>query len=242
MERTTIAIIDGDIVSYRAAASCEPTKERNEVQGLDIAIARCDETMHRILGDCSTEEYFSFLTGGENYRYKIYPQYKAHRRDRPPPRWWSDCKEYLVSEWKSRICTGYEADDAIGIAATSHGGIIASIDKDLRQIPGRHYNFVTREFSEVSPQEAHRNFCRQLILGDRSDNIPKIPRVGEVGAEKILNDNPPDTWLDIIKELYRQHDMDFETNYKLLYILRSKEELANILCEGEGEEAAADST
>ena len=241
MERTTITVIDADIVSYRAAASCEPTKQRNEIQGLDIAIARCDETMHRILADCETEQYFSFLTGGENFRYKIYPQYKAHRRDRPPPRWWNDCKEYLVSEWGSRLCTGYEADDAIGIAATTHKGIIASIDKDLRQIPGRHYNFVTREFSDVSEEEAKRNFYRQLILGDRSDNIPKIPKIGEVGAENLLNENPPEDWHNIIVELYRQHNMDFETNYKLLYILRSKEELANIISEGEGQEITADS-
>ncbi|MCA2570659.1 hypothetical protein [Microcystis sp. M42BS1] len=236
MESTNVILIDADIVSYRASASCEPTKTRDTVDGLDVAIARVDETMHRILADCESDQYMAFLTGGENFRYKIYPEYKAHRRDRPPPRWWNDCKEYLVTEWKSAVCTGYEADDAIGIAASEYPNIIASIDKDLRQIPGRHYDFVKREQVYVSPKEAKRNFYRQMILGDRSDNIPKIPKIGEVGAERFLDQNDPENWEHLIKQMYEDYGMDFELNKKLLYILRTKEELANILCESEGEE------
>jgi hypothetical protein len=49
--------------------------------------------------------------------------------------------------------------------------IICTIDKDLLQIPGRHYNFVKSEFKTISPVEGVFNFYWQCIMGDTSDNI-----------------------------------------------------------------------
>lgn len=49
--------------------------------------------------------------------------------------------------------------------------IICSLDKDLLQVPGRHYNFVKAEFKTISPIEGRFNFYWQFIMGDVSDNI-----------------------------------------------------------------------
>jgi len=49
--------------------------------------------------------------------------------------------------------------------------IICSLDKDLLQVPGRHYNFVKQEFKTISPIEGTFNFYWQFIMGDKSDNI-----------------------------------------------------------------------
>ena len=49
--------------------------------------------------------------------------------------------------------------------------IICSLDKDLLQVPGRHYNFVKQEFMTITPKEGLFNFYWQFIMGDRSDNI-----------------------------------------------------------------------
>ncbi len=49
--------------------------------------------------------------------------------------------------------------------------IICSLDKDLLQVPGNHYNFVKQEFRTISPKEGMFNFYWQFIMGDKSDNI-----------------------------------------------------------------------
>jgi hypothetical protein len=50
--------------------------------------------------------------------------------------------------------------------------ICVSLDKDLLQIPGYHYNFVKGIESFVSPIDGLRSFYRSVITGDSTDNIP----------------------------------------------------------------------
>ena len=56
----------------------------------------------------------------------------------------------------------------------------------MLQIAGIHYNYVKKEWQEVSADEATINLYRQILVGDRSDNVPGLPKVGEVTAEKII--------------------------------------------------------
>src|SRR5690606_41714779 len=64
------------------------------------------------------------------------------------PYWYDEIRDYLIRRWGAEVVDGQEADDAIGIAAWNsykecpEYSIIASIDKDLRMIPGYHYNWV----------------------------------------------------------------------------------------------------
>ena len=161
----TVALIDGDIVAYRCAATVK------EDDALDIGNWRASVMMDEIIADTGVSEYLLFLSGGENFRKTLYPLYKANRADKPRPRALQTVREYLVLDWNAKITDGIEADDALGIAQTEET-IICSIDKDLLMIPGKHYNFVKKEFYEVSPTEALRVFYKQLLLGDRSDNVP----------------------------------------------------------------------
>ena len=67
--------------------------------------------------------------------------------------------------------------------------IICSIDKDLRNTPGWHYNWNKDEKPVwVSEEEATYNFYKQLLTGDRVDNIQGIPGIGPKKAEKILEE------------------------------------------------------
>ena len=88
------------------------------------------------------------------------------------------------------ISEGCEADDTIGIAAChSVGGCtIASIDKDLDMIPGVHYDFVKDFHYEVDKHQALRNFYRQMLTGDKIDNIIGLDGIGPIRAAKIVND------------------------------------------------------
>ena len=161
----TTASIDADIVAYRCSASAE-----NE--DVMVALSRVDDLMGRILHELNTERYSAYLTGGNNFRYKVYPQYKAHRTDKPKPKWLALCQEHLVTEWKARVSDGCEADDLMAIDMTNDPDtIICTIDKDLLQVPGEHYNFVTQTRQTISPKEGLFRFYWQFIMGDKADNI-----------------------------------------------------------------------
>ena len=219
------ALIDGDLIVYRCSASCEPTKAKPYREPLSSAISRADELLYRILNRIAPEEYRIFIGGSENFRKTLCPSYKANRTQ-PKPEHFDSVRNLLVTEWEATICAGYEADDALGIAANG-STVICSIDKDLRQIPGSHYNFVKDETFEVSRSDAIRSFYTQMLTGDTSDNVFGIEGVGPVRAGRILDGLDPEemeaTVLNCYEDAGRSRG-DFLLNYSLLYILRSPEE------------------
>lgn len=223
-----IALIDGDIVAYRCSASAEHEPE-------DIAVLRVDIMMRDILRETESDSYHCFLTGPGNFRYDIYPAYKANRKDKPKPVHLQACRDYLVKEWNAVISNGNEADDLIGIEATANddmmGYIICSIDKDLKQIPGLHWNFVTKEKVFVSPLDGIKSFYKQLILGDVSDNIPgfdgkarqKWPKFMQHYHDMIDSLADEIDMFDYIKDIYT-NDSDITLNGTLLFIQRKENE------------------
>jgi 5'-3' exonuclease len=177
-----LALIDGDICIYRVGYTTE-----ND----DFAIARwrLDEMLDGILIDTSADEYRVYLSDSldNNFRKEFYPEYKANRT-LPKPKHYEALKEYIIKEWGAIIALEQEADDALGIDQDKTGktSVICSIDKDLLQIPGRHWNFVRKEHNEVSPDMGLKTFYRQLLVGDTSDNIKGVKGIGPIKAERIL--------------------------------------------------------
>jgi len=165
------ALIDGDIVCYRCAASCQ--KQGVLVEPLEVALMRVDELMQRILHETAAPDYQAFLTGSNNFRYKYNPEYKANRKDTTRPHWLEQCREHLVIKWNATVSDGCEADDLMSIAQSRNPEytIICTIDKDLLQVVGDHYNFVTQEFQVITPLTGMYNFYWQFIMGDKSDNV-----------------------------------------------------------------------
>lgn len=173
-------ILDGDIIAYRCGAVTE---------GLDVNLAKwqTNELVKRILAETNATDWQIWLSGDNNFRYKLYSDYKANRRNMVRPEHLESIREHLVVDSGARITDGYEADDAMGIDSTLNPtSIISSIDKDLLQLPGLHYNFVKREFKEVNEFDGWRNFFSQLLTGDAADNLPGCPNIGKVKAEAAL--------------------------------------------------------
>lgn len=230
-----IALVDADIVCYRSAASCEPSKARDYVEPLDVAIMRVDDLMRRILEETGATSYRAFLTGSDNFRKDYNPEYKANRKDKPKPRWLQDCREHMVVTYHASVEDGQEADDALGIAqvaAEAGTTVIASIDKDLLCIPGKHYNFVTGEFREQSNIAACRHFYWQLIMGDGGDNVfgydgkarYAVPKFMEnIMAELASYDDERDMF-DFIKLLYQDDDR-LLMNMRCLWIRHKEGEI-----------------
>lgn len=218
------ALVDGDIVCYANAASAE-------LDPVEVAYMRIDQMMHSILDTTNSDTFRVFLSGSNNFRHEIYPEYKANRKDLVDPRWRSACKEYLVREWAAEVTDGYEADDALGINQTADT-IICTIDKDLDMIPGMHYSWpivregkVVREgkIYEVSEIEGIRSFYRSLLVGDRTDNIFGVDGIGPVKASKMIDNlETEEEMFERVAELY-QGDMDrLLVNGKCLYIMREE--------------------
>ena len=133
-----------------------------------------------------------------NFRFEVWKDYKANRTA-PRPTHYDAIKEHLIKAWGARIAYGMEADDAMGIGqvayfsddpemgATPHDCVICSIDKDLLQIPGQHYNFVRKEWYKISPWEGLQWFYKQILIGDSSDNVQGCKGIGPVKAGKAID-------------------------------------------------------
>jgi DNA polymerase-1 len=210
------ALIDADIVAYRVACTLEDDDAE------DFVYARAEDLIDQILVNTEATEYRLFLTGKNNFRYTIYPEYKAHR-PKEKPFWLEKCRQYLIATFNAEVIDGQEADDALGIAQTEDT-IICSIDKDLLMIPGRHYNFVKDEFQEVTNDSGMLHFYMQCLTGDRSDNIKGIEKIGPKKAEKILAGCVTEQEMfNAVREAY-SNDEEFLMNGRVLWIRRKENE------------------
>ncbi len=215
-----IALVDGDIVAYRCSAASEDTD-------LEICCLRADKVMRDILFLTEADSYSCFLTGSNNFRKTIYPEYKANRKDKPKPKWLQDTRQFLIENWSAVVTEGCEADDALGINQTTNS-TICSIDKDLLQIPGKHFNWVKSEFFEQNEIGGLRQFYLQLLQGDRGDNIPGLPGIGPKKAERYLEGC--ETEQDMFDHCLDLYKGDLETmirNGKLLWIWRTEGDIWN---------------
>ena len=223
----TTALIDGDIVAFRCAASCEPTLNKKHLEPVEDAIHRVESLLQDIVHDTGSTEYKLFLGGGKNFRKRLSDTYKANRTT-PLPTHLSAVQQYLTETWNAEWTDGIEADDALGINQ-AEGTMICSIDKDLLQVPGNHYNFVTKDFEVVGHSRGWFNFWKQMIMGDRSDNVmgydgkarTTVPQFLLATMADLQHLEPEDAFR-YVYDMYTDKDA-FNLNYKLLWILRTPE-------------------
>lgn len=210
-------LVDGDIVAYRCAASVQ------DHEPLELATYRIDELLRQIVHNTDADSSTIFLSGSNNFRYKIYPEYKANRVDMKRPAHLAACKQYLTSEYSAITPDIWEADDLLGYHQ-SDDTIIASIDKDLLMVPGNHHNWVKGINRYVTPFDGLIHFYKQMLIGDRSDNIIGVKGIGEVKAERLLGPQETEQALfDLVYDLYQDPER-FATNASCLWINQGEEE------------------
>jgi hypothetical protein len=217
------ALIDGDILVYRIGFASENEPE-------SIAVARCSEFIEDLILFNGFGEYQGYLTGKKNFRNEIAvtAPYKGNRKS-AKPKHYQLLRDYMESAWSFTMIEDQEADDAIGIAAYEMEVgeyCICSIDKDLDMLRGDHYNFVKDERYFITEEEGIKNFYKQLLMGDRVDNIIGIKGIGTVKAERLLKEckNENEMYLAIL-EAYDGNAERVLENGRLLWIRRQPNQL-----------------
>lgn len=198
-----IGIVDGDILIYRCGFAAEKRirvdKENGEFElKREVApLSHAKQNLNTVLEhlDKKFELLEIYLSGKKNFRKEVakLKPYKGNRSPFSKPVHYDDLRHYLERSRGAVITDGVEADDSIGIRATSGRAegrpeaVIISTDKDLKQIPGKHYNWVKDEWDEITEREGLRLFYKQLLTGDTVDNIPGIYGIGPANASKIVD-------------------------------------------------------
>tara|TARA_Y100000310_G_scaffold338747_2_gene429316 strand:- start:456 stop:1175 length:720 start_codon:yes stop_codon:yes gene_type:complete len=220
MDKPNLAVLDGDIIAYKASAWAD-------IEGIDELENRLKEDVNRWTPDgCDFLLAFS-CTRADNFRRDVWSSYKMNREGSAQPDSLEYAKELLRENYRCRWVPKLEADDLMGIAASSGKAIAVTIDKDLKGVPGWHLNpDKDTEVRFVSKEGANQFFAQQIISGDSTDGIPGLPGKGIKFFEKEILVFDSEDWFQEIWWTYE------EDGHSLEYFL-SQARCVRILRDGE---------
>lgn len=191
------------------------------------AIFRLRQIIKTIKEDTKPDTHRIYLTGDGNFRFDVATllPYKGNRVDTSKPVHFNLIKDYLLEELHATTVDGMEADDALSITSWTHYKrksnwevTIATQDKDLLMVPGMHYNPTTHELFRMSDQDARLCFYKQLITGDKTDNIPGIYGMGPAKANKLLDplkDASNEVLVNAVIKAYADAEIDEKVSSKM---------------------------
>lgn len=191
-------LLDGDIILYQCAFSSAKDKEAthngwNNFQAVatetESQAVRTEDEVKELVDDFMKELWLK--TGGQRYQAFLSPShadnyrthvaksqvYKGNRKKTELPVHFPFIKQYLIDRYQFIQLETIETDDMLGILQMHHakkGEMIPTIctkDKDLKQIIGRNYNWVTEEAVDISKESAYHLLWKQMLTGDTVDNI-----------------------------------------------------------------------
>ncbi|MFI0472274.1 DNA polymerase I [Halomonas sp. HMF6819] len=202
MARAPIVLVDGSSYLYRAFHALPPLNASNgQPTG---AVKGVINMLKRLIKDYPKSPMaVVFDAPGKTFRDEMYSEYKAHRPPMPDDlrsqvKPLHDCVRALGLPL---LCIeGVEADDVIGTLAfhaTNAGrdAVISTGDKDMAQLVNGHITLVNTMKNETLDEagvEAKFGLPPSLIIdylalmGDKVDNIPGVPGVGEKTAIGLL--------------------------------------------------------
>tara|TARA_X000001382_G_scaffold40673_2_gene27250 strand:- start:2483 stop:3250 length:768 start_codon:yes stop_codon:yes gene_type:complete len=189
----TSLLIDADLYLFRALIATEEEVEwTTDCWSLysDVAAAKAsfNAQISHWKQKWEVESVVMCLTGHNNFRRTLCPDYKSHRKKSRKPLGYTAFVEWCKESYAYCCEPTLEADDIMGILATAPGSntIIVSDDKDMLTIPANLYRPQREELGSSSKELADRTWLFQTLVGDSADGFPGLPRVGPVTAEKIL--------------------------------------------------------
>ena len=204
--KNRIFIIDGSSYLYRAYHAMPPLststgKPTGAVKGVTNMLMNLKKESE------GSPIIVVFDAKGKNFRHTVYEEYKSNRPPMP-----DDLREQLKPV--KDICKaigfplleveGVEADDVIATLVTmarkkDFYSVVSSLDKDLMQLVEDPYTTLMNTMTHKTFDEAKvfekfgvkPNQIRDMLalVGDSSDNIPGVPKVGQKTAAKWLNEH-----------------------------------------------------
>lgn len=210
-------LIDGDMIVFEACSSIEKAIEwepdlwtlhadANEAKAqVDERIAVIVNKLLTKLGYEGQYEIILCFSDHENFRKKILSTYKANREGKRKPVCYKAVVDWCLENYKTVIMPTLEADDVVGILATSNLGeeVHISGDKDYKSIPGVYFDHLHNELYHISPREADKWFYMQCLIGDISDNYTGCPGIGAKTAEKIFAKEGV-SWNTVLRQFVRK--------------------------------------
>jgi DNA polymerase-1 len=202
-ESRTLVLVDGSSYLYRAFHALPPlSNSRGEPTGAVLGVLNM---LLRMLREQDPQLVaVVFDAPGRTFRDDLYAEYKAHRP--PMPDDLRSQVEPLVQSVEAlglpllRI-PGVEADDVIGTlaqraAAAGMKVLISTGDKDMAQLVDERITLVNTmtntSLDRAGVKAKFDVYPEQIVdylalVGDSSDNIPGVPKVGPKTAAKWLN-------------------------------------------------------
>tara|TARA_R100001530_G_scaffold3820_2_gene5478 strand:+ start:8554 stop:9303 length:750 start_codon:yes stop_codon:yes gene_type:complete len=196
---TTRLLIDADILTYRTCWAVQKEVEWDDgivttatnLKELEAQSVNSVEYWKERFGVSDREHVIlCFSDRTNNFRRKIFPEYKANRKGGKKPLGYNHLEKHLKLTYNSCVLDNCEADDALGVLATStkDRNIIISIDKDMMTIPCEYFNMDSEELMEIDEDKADFMFYYQTLTGDAVDNYKGCPGIGKKKADILLRE------------------------------------------------------
>ncbi len=211
-----IVLVDGSSYLFRAYHALPPLANAEGMQ--TGAIKGVVSMLRKLIADYPDSEIaVVFDAKGPTFRNDLYDQYKANRP--PMPEELREQIEPIHDVVRAMglplLCvSGVEADDVIGTLAeqaTQHGQdcVISTGDKDMAQLVSAHVSLINTMKNELLDVDGvtqkygfgpERMIDYLALMGDKVDNIPGVPGVGEKTALGLIQG------LGGLDEIYSQLD------------------------------------
>jgi DNA polymerase-1 len=221
-------LIDADFTVYKCCAAAESEIDfGDDVIVVTSTFKDAYSCVKRELNKISNkfgdfDEMILFFSDSKNFRKDIQKDYKGHR-NRKKPCGYRRVINKLTEEYQVIKMPTLEADDAMGIYATKNpGNIIVSPDKDMKQIPGKLYNF-DESFTVIKSEGAKWHLV-QSMAGDNTDGYAGVPGIGVKRAVALFEEKGY-SWKTVV-EAFKEKGLSEEvalTNARLARILTKED-------------------
>jgi len=201
-----LVLIDGNSLIHRAYHALP---DLTTSDGVHVgAVYGFAQTVLKLLEDHPpTAAVVAFDLPGPTFRHLKYPAYKGTRPPTPPDliSQFALVREFVdACRLESAELEGYEADDVIGTLAVrgAEAGmkvLIISIDRDCLQLVNEDVHMLAPSRGNVDeilydPEKVQESYGyppervpdAKALIGDPSDNIPGVPKIGKKTAAKLL--------------------------------------------------------
>ena len=217
-------LVDGSSYLFRAFHGLPPlTNSKGQDTGAIYGVVNMLKSLIKQYNP--THMAVIFDAKGKTFRDDIYKEYKANRP--PMPEELRSQIEPLHTIIKAMglpviVESGVEADDVIGTLAkhaTEKGidTLISTGDKDMAQLVNKHVtliNTMTNQLMDVEGVNTKFGIPPELVIdflalkGDKVDNIPGVPGVGDKSAQALLNG------IGGIDEIYKNLDKIADLSFR----------------------------